>query len=107
MMLLRDSQTSQSVPALRIAFVFCKGCVGVVTFHLGLPVGLQRSEKSPIVGPVIGVISYTNELMKRRRAAADCRGEEGTLLIGGTQEFEGKRGSRSAQEVGNEEYPEL
>ena len=44
---------------------------------------------------------------ERRQAAADCQRGESTLLIVGTQDFEGKRGSRSAQEVGDEEYPEL
>ena len=50
MMLLRSGQTPQSVPALRIDFVFGKGRVGVVTLHLGLPVSLERSEKPLRVG---------------------------------------------------------
>src|ERR1700738_4708674 len=45
--------------------------------------------------------------MKRRQTAVDCQHRETTLLIGGTQESEGKRCSRSAQEIGDEEYPEL
>jgi hypothetical protein len=45
-----SGQTPQSVPALRIDFVFGKGHVGVVTHHLGLPVSFEGSEKPLIVG---------------------------------------------------------
>jgi hypothetical protein len=93
MMLFRSGQTSQSVPALRIDFVFGKGRVGVIfSEFIGLGRGFSRQEhmKSDVISDTsairllraprtiavaceyiyslaVGVIAHTNDVMKCRQ----------------------------------------